>query len=165
MAIAYDLDIATPLTVEQVAREVLDAGQAVGLFDASVSAERILDEGSLTSPIGTWIRVYEPRIRPWNPVVTDFGFTPTASVVFRLNKEDRMPEQEDDMIRLTSRLLDRVPGDLVLHWDYEHIWLLRRAGDLSVSEDPYLWPQHRRALLTQPYRRLTHTFSEGDAAQ
>ncbi|TVT56695.1 hypothetical protein FNH05_08045 [Amycolatopsis rhizosphaerae] len=159
MAIAYNLDMATSFTKEQVADEVLDSGRNIGIFDTSVQVEQLLEKGALAS-LGTWIRVYEPRIRPWNPVAADFGFTPTVSIVFRLNKEDRMSEQEDDMIRLVSRLLDRVPGDLLLHWDYEHIWLLRRNNDLSVSEDPDLWPPQRLTLLAQPYHRASHHFSE-----
>ncbi|HKS44277.1 MAG TPA: SitI3 family protein [Amycolatopsis sp.] len=47
---------------------------------------------------------------------------------------------EDDMIRLISRLLDQIPGDVVLHSSFEHIWLLRRDGELSVSEQEDIWP-------------------------
>jgi hypothetical protein len=92
-------------------------------------------------------------------VITDLGFTPTVSVVLRLDKHDKISEQQDDMIRLTSALLDRVPGDVVLHSSFEHIWLLRRGDELSVREQEDVWPQQRLALLTRPYRRATHTFS------
>lgn len=44
------------------------------------------------------------------------------------------------MIRLVSGLLDRVPGDAVLHSGFEDIWLLRRSGDVSVSEQADPWP-------------------------
>ncbi len=102
----------------------------------------------------------ESRPQPWNVVITDLGFIPTVLVVFRLSKENGATPQQDDMIRLVSGLLDRVPGDAVLHLDYEHIWLLRRGGDLSLSERSDIWPPHRLAALSQRYRRATHTFSE-----
>ncbi len=73
-------------------------------------------------------------------MITDLGFSPTVSVVFRLDKQGEIADQQDDMIRLISGVLDRVPGDAVLHKDLEQIWLLRRGGDLSVSEQDDLWP-------------------------
>lgn len=159
MAISYSLDLATPLPAAQVARELCAIARVLGLFDASVTPERVLNEGVATV-LGTWIRVVEARPRPWNAVITDLGFTPTVWVAFRLGKRDELDHQQDDMIRLVSGLLDRVPGGAVLHLDYEHIWLLRRGGDLSLNERDDLWTPNRLAALSQPYRRATHTFSE-----
>ena len=158
MAISYSLDLATPSPAAQVASELHDIARAFGLFDASVTPERVL-EGVATG-LGTWIRVVEARPRPWNAVITDLGFTPTVWVAFRLGKDSEAGHQQDDMIRLVSGLLDRVPGDAVLHLDYEHIWLLRRGGDLSLSDRSDIWPPHRLAALSQRYRRATHAFSE-----
>ena len=62
------------------------------------------------------------------------------------------------MVRLTARLLDRVDGDAVLEFQSETIWLLRRGGDLSLDEREDLWPPHRLAEITRPYRRATHAF-------
>lgn len=157
MAISYTLDMATSSPTAQVARELLDAARTIGLFDASVIPEQVLNEGAVTG-LGTWIRVYEPRPEPWDSVITDLGFTPTVSVAFRLDKEGEISDQQDDMIRLVSGLLDRVPGDAVLT-GFEQIWLLRRGGDLSVSEQADFWPPRRLAALSQRYRRATHLFS------
>src|SRR2546425_7059226 len=107
MAISYNLDIATQSSAAQVARELHGAARTIGRFDASVTPEQILDEGAVTG-LGTWIRVYEPSPRPWNPVIADLGFTPTVSVVFRMDTLGEVSDQQDDMIRLVSRLLDRV---------------------------------------------------------
>lgn len=159
MAISYSLALATPSPTAQVASELHAIARALGLFDASVTPERVLGEGAVTR-LGTWIRVVEARPRPWNPVITDLGFTPTVLAVFRLGKENGATPQQDDMIRMVSGLLDRVPGDAVLHLDYEHIWLLRRGGDLSLSEQDDIWPPQRLTALSQRYRRATHTFSE-----
>jgi hypothetical protein len=159
MAISYRLDMATPSPAARIAHELCDAARAIGLFDPSVTPERMLDEGAATT-LGTWTRVIEVETQPWNPVVTDLGFTPTVAVVFRLDKQGEVSYQQDDMIRLVSGLLDRVPGDAVLHSGFEDIWLLRCGGELSLSEQADIWPPQRLAGLSQRYTRTTHTFSE-----
>ncbi len=64
------------------------------------------------------------------------------------------------MIRLVSGLLDRFPDDdVILHFQFEEVWLLRRGNELSVSEDDELWPPHRLAMLNGSYDRVTHSFS------
>lgn len=62
------------------------------------------------------------------------------------------------MVRLTVGVLDRFPGDAVLHFQLEQLWLLRRSGTLTLSEDDFAWPPERLALVHQPYQRATHTF-------
>lgn len=158
MAISYDLEMATALSPEQVARKLLDAARPWELFDASVTSEQILHDGAVT-PLRTWIRIYERKPAAWAPMVTDLGVTPTVAAGFSLYKNDRISEQQDDMIRLASGLLERVPGDALLS-GLDTIWLLRRNGDLTVNEQDDIWPPRRLAALQQPYRRATHTFSE-----
>ncbi|MFI1201660.1 SitI3 family protein [Streptomyces sp. NPDC020883] len=161
MAISYSLDIAADKTVVQVAWHLYDAARSAGVFEASVTPEALLEEGAVTAS-GMWISVGEDRPMPWgHPVTEDLGFTPTASVRFRLDgKRGEPTDQQDDMIRLTSDLLGRVPGDAVLHFQFEDIWLLRRGAELSLNERDDLWPPQRLATVSQPYRRATHTFSE-----
>lgn len=157
MAISYTLYMATPAPATQVVRELHDAARIIGLFDTSVAPEQLLDDGAATR-LGTWIRARDTRPSSWNAVITDLGINATVSVVFRLNKHSRLSDQDDDMIRLVSSLLDRFAGDAVLT-DFDDIWLLRRGGELTVSEEEDLWPPHRLAALSQSYRRATHTFS------
>ena len=107
----------------------------------------------------TRIQVVDANPRPWNAVIEDLGFTPTVRVEFRLDKFTDMSDQKDDMIRLVSDLLDRIPGDAVLHFQYEQIWLLRRNGELSLSEQDDIWPSQRLAAVHQPFRRATYAFS------
>jgi hypothetical protein len=162
MAISYSLEVAAPLSVTQVADELNDAAHTVGLFDASVVAGQLVDGGVVTVH-GTWTHVFEKRPRPvpWPcPVAADLAFTPTMTVTFRFDKFRSLSDQGDDMARLVSSLLERVPGDAVLHFQYEDIWLLRRGDDLSLNERDDLWPQHRLAVISQPYRRATHRFSD-----
>lgn len=162
MAISYSLDMAaTESTVLQVAWHMCDVARPLGVFDVSVTPEALLEEGAVTTS-GMWISVGEDRPMPWgHPVTMDLGFTPTASVRFRLDgKRGEPSDQQDDMIRLTSGLLNRISGDAVLHFQFEDIWLLRRGADLSLNERDDLWLPHRLAAVSPPYRRATHAFSE-----
>jgi hypothetical protein len=159
MAISYSLDIATSVPATEVARALHGVGIAAHVFSDSVAAKEILDEGA-TTRLGTWVKVVKAAPRPWHPVITDLGFTPTVSVAFRLDKEGRISDQQDDMIRMTSGLLSEVSGDAVLHQELETIWLLRRDDDVTVSGQEDLWPPPRLAILGPSARRVTHTFAE-----
>ncbi|MGW4521180.1 SitI3 family protein [Amycolatopsis sp. NPDC004378] len=158
MAISYDLEMATTSSPEQVARELLNVGRPLALFDASVSPEQVLRDGAVTT-LRTWVRVYERKPAPWAPVVTDFGITPTVAVGFSLYKHAKVSEQQDDMVRLVSGLLDRIKGDAVLS-GMDVIWLMRRNGELTLNERDDIWPAHRLATVHQVYRRETKSFSE-----
>lgn len=159
MAISYNLDMAAERTEVQVAHDLCDIAGTAGLFDASVTPELVLDDGAVTVR-GTWIRVGEEKPRPWHPVITDLGFTPTVWARFRLGRSNDPSDQQDDMIRMVSGLLDRIPGDAVLHFQFEVIWLLRRGSELSLNERDDLWPPHRLAAVSPIDRRATHEFSQ-----
>jgi hypothetical protein len=158
MAISYSFAVATRSTTAQVARALRDVAQASGLLGAPVTSESLITDGALTAA-GTRLRVRDVRPEPWNPVVSDLGFTPTISVSFRLDSDSDITSQQDDMIRLVDGLLGLFTGDAVLHFEYEIIWLLRRDGDLSLNDEDDVWPPHRLALMSQPYRRATYHFA------
>jgi hypothetical protein len=158
MTISYRLEIATPLPLVQVARELVEVARLWGLFDPSVSPERVREDGAVTN-LETWVRVYDATPESWYSIVTDLGITPTVGIGFQLHKHDKIFEQQDDLVRLASGVLDRIPGDALLS-GMEQIWLMRRDGDLSVNESDEIWPPHRLAALRQPYHRATHTFAE-----
>lgn len=163
MAIEYTLKIDTSWSADAVAAEVLAAGQSFGILAGSDTVQRLL--AGVATRLDTLVLVMrleeEAESRAsWDPVVNTFGFTPTVSVLFRYNKFEDFDAQGDDMIRITSRLLERVPGDLILWmWESERIWLLRRGGDLSLNEQS-MWTPRRLAMITQPYRRATATIED-----
>jgi hypothetical protein len=159
MAISYDFVISTRSTAAQVATALHGLARLGGLLSPPVTPESLITDGAVTAA-GTWLHVREPKRQPWNPVVTDLGFTPTVSGSFRLDKDSDSSGQQDDMVRLVSGLLSQFRGDAVLHFQYETIWLLRRAGDLSLNDRDELWPPQRLALMSQPYRRATYHFAE-----
>jgi hypothetical protein len=158
MAIDYYLMLGTPKSVRQVADALRDTASHLDLLDPTVTTDELL--ANKEDRNGTILTVSDCTPRwPWDVVRDELGFTPTVSVGFRLDKFRSLADQEDDIVRLTSALLDCIPGDAVLHWDYEQIWLLRRDGELSLNERTDIWPPHRLALITQPYQRATHAFS------
>lgn len=159
MSISYSLDMATAQTASQVARELCSIARTAGLFDESVTPELVLEDGALTTK-GTWVRVGKETPKPWNSVAADLGFTPTVWAVFQMGRSSDHSDQQDDMIHLVSGLLDRTPGDAVLHFQSEVIWLLRRGSDVSLNERDELWPPRRLAAVSQPYRRSTYEFSQ-----
>jgi len=156
MAINYWLHLGTPMAVADVADELQDFART--LSDKPVTPELLLGEGMATR-LGTWIRVSDTSLPPWSSVSEDLGFAPTVTVSFRQHKLTDMPAQTDDMIRLTSDLLDRVPGDAVLHFDFEYIMLLRRDSELSLNARTDMWSPDRLAMVHQPYQRATYAFS------
>lgn len=159
MAIDYDLDCATRSTAAEVAGRLLGIGRDVGVFDPAVTCEG-LTEGTVTR-LGTWVRVLgHGPCHPWHPVVAGLGFTPTLTVAFRMAKGVEVSDQQDDMLRLIMPLLARVDGDAVLHFQFEQIWLLRRNGELTLSEEDDLWRPRRLALVPGPFRRQTHTMDD-----
>ncbi|MFI6490642.1 SitI3 family protein [Streptomyces sp. NPDC050564] len=156
MAIVYDLDCATQLTVVEVANRLEEIGKDLGVFDASVTSELLVEQG-VNARLDTWIRVAQEQPSLWPPVINDLRFIPTVAVVFRMAKGVEVSDQQDDMLRLVVPLLERIDGDAVLHFQFEEIWLLRKNGELSLNEDDDLWRPQRLALMAQPYRRETHT--------
>ncbi|MGW3178964.1 SitI3 family protein [Kitasatospora sp. NPDC001119] len=162
MAISYSLDLVTTWTTAEVARSLAEAARPMRLFDASASVDTLLGDGALTEH-RTWIRVTPCRPTPWgDPRIGGRVFTPTVSVAFRLAKHTDIPGQQDDMTRLTDVLLAQVPGDAVLHLDYEDVWLVRQDGELVLNERSDLWPPNRLAAVPGPYRRRTHEFTDWD---
>ena len=159
MAISHSLSLATSLSADQVALAVSEIAVGIGLLRAPVEPEWFLDDGVSTDS-GTWIRVLDPTVQPWDPLITDLGIRPTVRVAFRLDKRTDLTRQADEIIRMVSELLAKIPGDAVLQYLFETIWLMRRRNDLSLNEDDDLWPAERLALLTQSYRRATYKFSD-----
>ncbi|WP_158853509.1 SitI3 family protein [Saccharothrix deserti] len=159
MSISYSLALATPRPVEQVAEALREVGVATGLLDPATTGDRLLGENAATTG-GTWLRVVADKPKPWNPVIDVLNATPTVRAAFRLDKTADISRQQDDVIRLVTGVLAKVPGDAVLHHDFEVIWLMRRGGELLLNERDDIWPPHRLAVLAQPYRRETHAFPE-----
>ncbi|MFB7911219.1 SitI3 family protein [Kitasatospora sp. NPDC056076] len=158
MAISYSFELATPLSAGEVATNLAAVVQGLRLSDASADADTLLGDGARTLN-GTRIQVIPKSPAPWgDPLIGGRVFSPTVAVIFRLDKMANIAGQQDVVVRLAVELLLRIPDDAVLHYDFEEIWLTRRDGGLSINERSDLWPQHRLAIISLPYRRQTQEF-------
>jgi len=148
MAIEYGFELGGPATADQVAGILADA--ATSLADDEPggsglrlrSGVRVVTTGSTPPPFP-------------DPVEQEFGFAPAVHVLFRFDKFTDPLAQREDMTRLVVALLRSVPTDAVLTFESEIVWLLRRNGQLTISERGDFWtpdmvallPQHDRASL------------------
>ncbi|WP_405004777.1 SitI3 family protein [Kitasatospora purpeofusca] len=162
MALSYNFQIATLLTVPEVGRRILEAARGLGVLAPAESVGRLLGDGAVTVR-GTWIRAVPAGRLPWgDPLIGGAAFVPTVSVAFRLDKVADISDQQDDMVRVVGGVLSAVPGDAALHLDFEDVWLVRLGGELTLSERSDVWPPGRLASVVLPFGRRTHEFDFGD---
>lgn len=158
MTISYRLEIATTFPAVDVANRLLELAGLDGALDLSAETHELLEGKGVK--LGTWLRIMDTRPEPFNPVVEDLGVNPTVSVSFRLGKEYAAHLQQDNMIRMVSELLSELAGDAVLHLHFERIWLLRRGGELTLSDDDAVWTPLRLSMVPPPYHRAALVFAE-----
>lgn len=156
MAISYGLSLSTGLSVEQVAREATLIGQRLGLYLPDLDPEQLVSSGATTTR-NSWSRIRPTHPEPWQPEITELGITTRVRIVFRLDTDDQLLEQEDDFIAMVGQILVRIPGDAIMS-GLDVIWLVRKNGVLDVNEADDFWTPERLALLPRPYNRRTYTF-------
>jgi hypothetical protein len=93
-------------------------------------------------PTGLWWRAGSTDTRAVDLVHVRFGFVPATWLHFRLGPGDVGP-QLDEMATIVAAALAAAEGDALLHADFEEVWLLRRGGELVVSDDEGRWPAGR----------------------
>lgn len=120
MALEHRLFLAAPLPADEVASLVARDGQHVGLIAPDVAAEALLGDGA---PLRSG-----------------------AAVAFRFVGSRDWGAQMDEMLWVTLDVLVGVPGDAVLSFQLEEIRLLRRAGELWLSQDDKFWTPARRQM-------------------
>jgi hypothetical protein len=156
MSLDYSLDLTTRLAPAEVAEEVAKAGRSLRIIEKTVTAQRLLTWS--TTARQTWLQVSPARPQPWHPQVSERGaITPTGHVLFELDKNDQIAEQQEDLIHLTAALLERIPGDAVFS-NLDVLWLVRKNGALDIREDNDFWTTERLALLPRPYTHRSHRY-------
>ncbi|GAA4430004.1 hypothetical protein GCM10023148_34620 [Actinokineospora soli] len=142
MSITYKLELGAPVRPAAVVSAlVASASGAVESHEGT--------KGSLRG--GGWFDVDAADYDPPNAVEERFGFAPTIEVYFGLSKAGDFEAQETDVFRLVLGLLSAIPGDALLHFEHDEVWLLRRGGRVTVNDA--LWKPQQLALLQQPYDR------------
>lgn len=156
MAIEHDLFLAE-LPADEVASLVVRDGQQAGLIDPDLTVEAVLGDGALLrSGAVLWVSQVESSSQ--HPVLTDLQIAANSSVTFRFVGSSDWDTQMAEMIWVTIDLLLAVPGDAVLSFQFEAIRLLRRGGDLWLSDDDKFWTPARRQMVTIPYQRSAMRF-------
>jgi hypothetical protein len=107
---------------------------------------------------GGWFDVDRAEYDPPDPIEDAFGFVPAVDVAFILDKFGDFEAQETDMLRLVLGVLARIPGDALLHYEHDEVWLLRSGERLTVNDS--LWTREQLALITQPYERARLEFGQ-----
>ena len=138
---------------EQVSHLVKHAVTAADLVDKA--AENSGNSGNiLASGLLVGVTTRSPLPFP-DPVEEELGFAPTVNVVFRFNTAADVQQQRRDMVSLVSTLLTGTPGDAVLMFAGEVVWLLRKGGQLTISNRDDFWTPDIVELLPRPYERAS----------
>ena len=152
MTINHGLDMGAPATADQVGDALAEAAIAQNLVTTGTRFE--LPGARLRNGLFIVNVASTPLPFP-DPVEEEFGFAPTANVVFHPDQDADPIEQRQDMIRLVVAVLAAVPGDAWLAFEGEITRLVRVAGKLTISMEDGFWvpevvdllPAHDRAPL------------------
>jgi hypothetical protein len=146
MAIEYSLEL-NGSDAERISDLLAHAAEgAAGRF---LGAGAVLASGVLTA-----VSASAPLPFP-DPVEQELGVKPAVHVLFRFDKDLDATEQRTDMVRLVSAVLKETQGDVVLTFEGEIVWLLRKGGQLVISDRDGFWTPEATALLPQPHERAT----------
>lgn len=137
MALEYNLDVETELTPVEVQAVILSG------TDLKLNGDCLEGNGVVASISETGYRS--------ESVMKYFGFTPTVSIAMRLDKFEQRDEGRNSVIRIVSLLAKSIPGDMVLLFNHEYVYLLRKDGKVILnSYDKKLWNTEMLSLLDLP---------------
>lgn len=154
MAIEYILNL-NGADAEQVAHLLTHAATVSELVDQATGTPSFGRTGDrLDSGVLVGAATVTPLPFP-DPIEEELGFTATVSVLFRFTSATDLARQRHDMVRLVSVLLNEIRGDAVLMFAGELVWLLRKGGQLTISNRDDLWRPDLLALLPQPFERAS----------
>lgn len=160
MALEHSLYLAAPQPAGEVAAIVLRDAQQASIIPSGVGVEELL-QGGVTLESGLLVLVLPRPPLPFeDPMVTELGIAASTYIHFRLYTSGDRDLQVDQMLWITMATLIRLPGDAVLTFQLEPIWLLRRGGELTLSDDEQFWTPERLELVTVPYTRKAMRFPD-----
>ncbi|MEV6219621.1 SitI3 family protein [Nocardia sp. NPDC051833] len=156
MALDYMVAVATDRSVSEISAlvnsiclsgEISDRATAVSLIEG-ISVRR-----------GLYIRVSAARSPAWgDPVEEQFGFKPTVSIFFRLNKTESLDAQVTDILFIATKLLAATSDDMIAYFlESGDVWAIRRAGGVEINSAPYMWTPERAEMLHESYTHMSYT--------
>jgi len=154
MAIEYVLEL-TGADVDNVAHLLTRTATNAGLVDQAGGEPNVGGTGDWLDS-GVFLRaVANPPLPFRDPIEKKLGIAPTTSVLFRFTTADDPVRQTHDMVRLVSVLLTEIRGDAALLFNGDVVWLLRKGGQLTISNEDDFWEPDLQALLPQPFDRAS----------
>jgi len=138
MAIEYTLEIAGPAQCDTLATRL-----------CSIPGYRCTTEGVISS--GLHVYISQPGPLEVEMTKEEFGFTPTASVTFRRDKEADPVMVRMSLLRGCMALLEENTEGAVLLFNGETVILLRRNGKLVLNPVDGFWTDEVIVLISAPY--------------
>ncbi len=136
MALDYVMAIATARTAVDIAASI-DAISASATISTGVGAQSLVDGVAVRR--GLYIRVRAARSPAWgDPVEEEFGFRPTVSIFFRLNKFQSLDDQVTDIMFLATGLFAAMPDDMIVY-----SWNPATSGQFAAPADSKYIPRPR----------------------
>ncbi|CAA9232886.1 MAG: hypothetical protein AVDCRST_MAG50-1270 [uncultured Acidimicrobiales bacterium] len=159
MATEHLMYLAAPGPAEEVAATVLRDGQEGGLIASEVTVASVMGEG-INLGSGLRVRISHVQPDPKDPVVADMQIVPNTLFYFRLHNLEDRERQTDEVVWLALDALIRFPGDAVLTFQLEVIWLLRRGDQLWLHTEPNFWTPERLQMVPMPYLQAAMHFPD-----
>ncbi|UGT54035.1 SitI3 family protein [Nocardia asteroides] len=155
MALDYVMAIATARTAVDIAASI-DAISASASISTGVGAQSLVDGVAVRH--GLYIRVRAARSPAWgDPVEEEFGFRPTVSIFFRLNKIQSLDDQVTDIMFLATGLFAAMSDDMIVYFlESGDVWAVRRSGRLEIHSASSMWTPERRSMIRQPYGEMSY---------
>ncbi|MCP2317379.1 hypothetical protein APR12_002725 [Nocardia amikacinitolerans] len=155
MALDYMVAVATDRSVSEIAALVNSICLSGELSDQA-TVDTLTDGISVQR--GLFIRVSTARSPAWgDPVEEQFGFKPTVSVFFRLNKTESLDAQVTDILFIATKLLEATSDDMIVYFlESGDVLAIRRAGSLEINSAPFMWTPERTEMLHQSYTRMSY---------
>lgn len=146
----FYLELEAPgVSAEEVAHAVRDIAVSADLVE-DFDPARLLN-GMVTLHSGLWVDV--SAVDQPDHAVADLGVEPSVSVWLQVNGTISCDPQRRALLTVALGLLDRVPGNAVLHFEYAEVHFVRRAGRLLLSNRDDVWRQRYLAMVRHPYER------------
>jgi hypothetical protein len=137
MALEYTLEIAGQTQISELAKRL-----------CSVPEYQQAAEGVIAP--GLQVHIGRPNSLEIEMIEEEFRFTPTASVMFRRDKEFEPVAARTSLLRGCVALLEGSTDDAVLLFNGETVILLRRNGRLVLNPVEGFWTDEALAVIPTP---------------
>lgn len=156
MALDYIVAVTTDRSVSEIAALVNSICHSGEISDR-VTADSLIDGISVQR--GLYIRVSTARSPAWgDPIEEQFGFKPTVSIFFRLNKTESLEAQVTDILFIVTKLLAATSDDMIVYFlESGDVWAIRRTGRLEINSAPFMWTPERTEMLHQSFTHMSYT--------